>query len=140
MSIDFFPFTPLLKKRKVKDISKRYSAICSSLYGYDNISENVYRLGILDYLTLGLYPVSNKLYEWGYTYREEQNSCISKLGLVASYSYPIFLVLNVLLSAVKAIISLILSVPLTALLTTYKATEYALNHTFDEVMESICNP
>ncbi len=122
---NFFDHPALMEKRRISQVSKRYSAVVQALVGriYHNEGDTHYHVTPVDYLTFGL-PVLviciNELKIQPLYRHWNRLSLVGKILsglLVMPYIFMMDMLLNATAFLIKLPISLVLAVPLTILLT-----------------------
>lgn len=123
----FYPFTPLHKSNSIINVSGRAYAIGQTLFGSHETNE--YRCGVLDYLTLGLYPLS---YEFFKLMDGPMSDDAAKAFLFIFIAAIVLAVAIVVSAILKAAATLVLTPIFTLLETIGMTIHYAFTHTPSE--------
>ena len=122
----FFPFTPLRKSNSIINVAGRACAIHQTLFGSHANEE--YQCGVLDYLTLGLYPLSYAFFKL--MNRPMPISHGAAEAFLFIFIATIVLAIAFVVSAIlKAAASLVLTPIFTLLDTIGRTIHYAFTHT-----------
>ncbi len=132
----FYPFTDMEKKRNVSDVSARFMDCFHSFFGRSTHSTEQttgvrYRLGVTDYLTLGLHPLQKKIVNERY-FRNEELIFFFPLTLSAMAAVGAAITAKFLLSVFCAALT-------TALITMTQATKFLLENGPQETLNATRN-
>ena len=133
----FYPFTPLEETKTILDVPGRAWAIGQTLFGSCQVIEEKceYRFGVLDYLTLGLAPLSKNFSEWYWQEEVNGEAIAEKIGLFFTMLPFAVAVVLAVSNILKAAAMLVLTPILTLLQTIGMTIHYAFTHSLDQFFE-----